>query len=39
MSKSNNCCSGSSNLNNSREGSKTIDASATSGSIHIDFNK
>ena len=30
--------SGSSNLNSSREGSKTLDASTTSGSIHIDFN-
>ena len=30
--------SGSSNLKNSREGAKTLDASATSGSIHINFN-
>ena len=31
--------SGSSNLKSSREGSKTLDASTTSGLIHIDFNK
>ncbi|MBR6309337.1 MAG: DUF4097 family beta strand repeat protein [Lachnospiraceae bacterium] len=30
--------SGSSNLNSSREGSKNLDASTTSGMIHIDFN-